>query len=83
MDDLRGLSPPQKVIGQVLAACTLVSIEALLGTGAWVSLSIPMLVFLVLWLVAIMNAFNLLDNTDGLAAVKKTLQMRMMQSFQN
>ncbi|MCZ6691358.1 MAG: hypothetical protein O7H41_17355 [Planctomycetota bacterium] len=64
VDDLRGLSPPQKLVGQFLAACTLVAVEVLVGGYAWGPLSIP--IFL-LWLVIITNAFNLLDNMDGLA----------------
>lgn len=63
-DDLRGLRPASKLIAQILAA--LLPIWAGLGipglhpiASFWVSL---------LWIVGITNAFNLLDNMDGLAA---------------
>ena len=64
VDDIRGLTPPQKVVGQVLAACALVATEVALGVYDWGPLTIPIFIF---WLVAITNAFNLLDNMDGLA----------------
>ena len=64
VDDLRGLSPAWKVVGQALAACTLIAIEAALGHYEWDPVTIPILL---LWIVAMTNAFNLLDNMDGLA----------------
>src|SRR5262245_60894861 len=64
-DDLRGLRPLHKLIGQILAA------TILLATGTTVEiidiqpLSSALVIF---WVIAITNAFNLLDNMDGLAA---------------
>jgi len=63
-DDLRGLSPLSKVIGQIGATAVL------LATGTTVEIVdvepiSSMLTFL--WIIAITNAFNLLDNMDGLA----------------
>lgn len=65
LDDFRHLAPSTKLVGQALIATT-----AAYG-GIHVEL-IPFapLAFLltVLWLVTLMNAVNLLDNMDGLAA---------------
>ncbi|MEW6581542.1 MAG: hypothetical protein AB1416_02115 [Actinomycetota bacterium] len=64
-DDLRGMKPLGKVIGQILAAAIL------LATGTTVEiidvepLSSAMTF---VWVILISNAFNLLDNMDGLAA---------------
>ncbi len=74
VDDVRGLPPIAKLIGQVGAAVVPVSF------GAWIDhFTFPFLgpvdlaVWLgaplsVLWIVAIMNMVNLLDGLDGLAA---------------
>jgi UDP-GlcNAc:undecaprenyl-phosphate/decaprenyl-phosphate GlcNAc-1-phosphate transferase len=74
LDDVREVSAPAKVAGQVLAACTL----GLAGVtmfyfrvpfADFVVLS-PDLGFLVtvLWVVGMANAVNLIDGLDGLAA---------------
>jgi len=73
IDDLRGLGPKTKLLGQFLAALSptlwggiwirsidLGGLE--LGLGGW---GIPLTL---LWLVGISNAVNLLDGLDGLAA---------------
>lgn len=64
-DDIRRLPPYTKLIGQLLVGCLLPlsGIRIELISSQW--LSIPLSV---LWFVLIMNAFNLLDNMDGLAA---------------
>lgn len=64
-DDVRGLRPTSKLVGQVVIGSGLalsdVRVEAI---------TIPPLAFLatVVWVVVIMNAVNLMDNMDGLAA---------------
>ncbi len=74
LDDLRDMSAPAKVAGQVLAA----TILCFLGT-TWTQFKLPLagLVFLspewtplltALWVIAITNAVNLIDGLDGLAA---------------
>jgi UDP-GlcNAc:undecaprenyl-phosphate GlcNAc-1-phosphate transferase len=70
VDDVRKLSPWAKIAGQVLAAavfCTFLSVAEgrpfrFLVGSAWVS--IPAMI---LWIVAVMNSFNLIDNMDGLS----------------
>jgi len=65
VDDFLHLKPSTKLIGQIAAACLLVY------TGVYFNiLGIPLLTIplTVLWVVGITNAFNLLDNMDGLAA---------------
>ena len=65
VDDLVGLKPFQKLIGQLLGAVVVVSFGLTLPcTG---SPAIDGAITL-LWLVGITNAVNLLDNMDGLAA---------------
>ena len=66
IDDLRGLNPLIRVVAEVVAAVLLfysgIRVE-MFPSGN------PMnLVMTVLWVVGITNAFNLLDNMDGLSA---------------
>jgi UDP-GlcNAc:undecaprenyl-phosphate GlcNAc-1-phosphate transferase len=69
IDDLIGLKPWQKLIGQLgaagLAYWAGVRVLGVAGvdTGAWWGL--PLTIF---WLIACTNAFNLVDGLDGLAA---------------
>ncbi len=65
VDDLRRLAPHTKLIGQLLIGCLVVFAGIRIELVQWSWLSIPLSV---LWLVFVMNAFNLLDNMDGLAA---------------
>jgi UDP-GlcNAc:undecaprenyl-phosphate GlcNAc-1-phosphate transferase len=72
-DDIRPLKPAHKLLGQLLIALVQVAfgVKASLGgelavySNALQFLSIPLTV---LWVVGISNAFNLLDNMDGLCA---------------
>ena len=65
VDDLLKLTPYQKLVGQV-AVAGLVSAGGITFEGVPLPLfAVPLTVF---WLVAITNAFNLLDNMDGLSA---------------
>jgi UDP-GlcNAc:undecaprenyl-phosphate/decaprenyl-phosphate GlcNAc-1-phosphate transferase len=64
-DDLRRLNPASKLVVESIAAAGALFVGYRLGwTG---SLTIDSLLTL-LWLVGLANAFNLLDNMDGLAA---------------
>ena len=64
IDDVKGLSPLQKVIAQILATASL------LATGTTVEIVGGPLgtILTFVWVIAITNAMNLLDNMDGLAA---------------
>lgn len=65
LDDFRGLAPTTKLVGQMMVAAMLVF------GGIRVELvDLPPVSFLLtaFWVVAIMNALNLMDNMDGLAA---------------
>jgi UDP-GlcNAc:undecaprenyl-phosphate GlcNAc-1-phosphate transferase len=64
VDDLRGLSPRAKLAGQVAAALLLVSF----GVEAGSLSHYPAIVLVIVWVVAITNSLNLLDNMDGLSA---------------
>jgi UDP-GlcNAc:undecaprenyl-phosphate/decaprenyl-phosphate GlcNAc-1-phosphate transferase len=65
LDDLRPLKPQTKLTAQLLVAAAAVSTGLRLPvTGViWLDVLVSLL-----WLVALSNAFNLLDNMDGLAA---------------
>jgi UDP-GlcNAc:undecaprenyl-phosphate GlcNAc-1-phosphate transferase len=65
VDDLRPLKPQTKLTAQLLVATSVVSAGLRLPvTGVvWCDVLLSLL-----WLVALANAFNLLDNMDGLAA---------------
>ncbi len=64
-DDRRGLSPAAKLIAEIAAATALLlaGVAVALPVPAWVNAGLT-----VAWVVGISNAFNLLDNMDGLAA---------------
>jgi UDP-GlcNAc:undecaprenyl-phosphate GlcNAc-1-phosphate transferase len=64
LDDLRGLPPRAKLAGQLLAALPLVAFGFEPG-GVSPFLGAPLVV---LWVVAVTNSMNLLDNMDGLSA---------------
>lgn len=69
IDDYRGLRPSVKLAGQITAAL----IMSFTGTrfGQLLGHDIPApvdCVLVVIWLVAIINAFNLIDGLDGLAS---------------
>jgi len=74
IDDLVGLSPRQKLVGEVMAAATgvivgnmsLTSLGNLFGMGE-VQLGLFAIPFAIFSIVGVMNAINLLDGLDGLA----------------
>jgi len=68
-DDIRGLRPRTKLVGQIIAAVLI----CLSGTrfGKLFGIELPPLLdgaLVVLWIVAVINAFNLIDGLDGLAS---------------
>ena len=69
VDDVRGMKPLIKLGGQTLAALLM----AIWGThfGPVLNYNLPPLIdglLVIIWLVAIINAFNLIDGLDGLAS---------------
>jgi len=66
IDDIEGLKPETKILGQVLVTLPLITL------GIRITLFIPNFyisgLITLVWMVAIINAFNLLDNMDGLSA---------------
>jgi UDP-GlcNAc:undecaprenyl-phosphate GlcNAc-1-phosphate transferase len=65
VDDVYHLTPARKFAGQLLAASLLISLGVVYPLFGNMVVNV---VVTVLWLVGITNAFNLLDNMDGLAA---------------
>lgn len=73
LDDTRGLSPRIKLLGQIIAASTIIPFglqvhyitNPLTGNILYLgAFSIPLTIF---WVVAVTNAVNLIDGLDGLA----------------
>ena len=65
IDDLKGISPLQKIISQFICAICI----CLAGDGVSIfQIEVLDWSITVLWVVGITNAFNLLDNMDGLTA---------------
>jgi UDP-GlcNAc:undecaprenyl-phosphate GlcNAc-1-phosphate transferase len=64
-DDVRPLRPPVKLVLQIALAVVLVHLGFALRLTAVPALNLLITVF---WIVGVTNAFNLLDNMDGLAA---------------
>lgn len=64
VDDLKGLSPQAKLIGQIICASLTVT------SGVMIRMIPPIIAIpvTILWIVGITNSFNLLDNMDGLSA---------------
>lgn len=69
IDDIRGLKPLTKLLSQMAAATIMFS--AGISAGQIFGFTLPVAVDLaatVLWFLVIINAFNLIDGMDGLAA---------------
>ncbi|MEW6272055.1 MAG: hypothetical protein AB1689_22465 [Thermodesulfobacteriota bacterium] len=64
-DDVRPLRPQTKLLGQILAAAAVAALGFELRLTAY---PVVNTLLTMLWIVALTNAFNLLDNMDGLAA---------------
>lgn len=65
VDDARGLAPLMKLVGQVAIGLLLLGVGVVIQGGLPLWLGLPLSL---LWFVGLMNAFNLLDGMDGLAA---------------
>jgi len=74
VDDVKGISPKVKLLGQLLASLVLVyggfSVQFITNpfNGGIISLGIFAVPVTVLWLTGISNAVNLIDGLDGLSA---------------
>jgi len=64
-DDLRGLSAPWKLLGQVLATLLLILQGVFVRFTGFSALNIALTLF---WVIGVTNAFNLVDSMDGLAS---------------
>ncbi len=65
LDDVVRLRAQLKFVLQLLAGVTLLSFGGLLDVSRWYVANVVLTLF---WFVALTNAFNLLDNMDGVAA---------------
>jgi len=64
-DDIFNMDPQHKLAGQVIIAAILIFFGYRLG---WTDSQTINLLLSIIWIVGITNAFNLLDNMDGLAS---------------
>ncbi len=64
-DDFKPMKPPLKLLGQIIASCIVISLGIYFRFLENQLLSYLLTIF---WIIGITNAFNLLDNMDGLAA---------------
>lgn len=65
IDDLYNMAPHSKLVGQIVIASTLVFFGYRFG---WTDSETTNLLLSIFWVVGITNAYNLLDNMDGLAS---------------
>lgn len=70
VDDVVRLKPQLKFLFQALAGITLIGTGAILPVTPWFGANVVVTLF---WFVAVTNAFNLLDNMDGVAAGVATI----------
>ncbi|MDD2335480.1 MAG: MraY family glycosyltransferase [Geobacteraceae bacterium] len=83
IDDLYGLSPKKKFIGQIIACIititvghiTISSLGNLFGFGTLMVPELLTVPFTILAVVGIINAFNLMDGLDGLAGGISTIAL--------
>jgi len=64
-DDFKGLTPQVKFIGQIIISALLISTGVVIEIIPYPVVSIPITF---LWFLGLTNAFNLIDNMDGLSA---------------
>lgn len=72
VDDLKQISPPAKLVGQILAAAVVIALGYTTQFFSprienTVVAQLPNILVTFFWLVGITNAINLIDNMDGLA----------------
>ncbi|MDP3787233.1 MAG: hypothetical protein Q8R05_06800 [Candidatus Omnitrophota bacterium] len=65
IDDIKGLNPQNKIIGQIVCASLAIIFGVIIKIIPLPIVAIPLTI---LWIVGIANAFNLLDNMDGLSS---------------
>jgi len=64
-DDLSGLRPVTKLLSQIIAACVAVFTGNVFDFGGHELFAVLLTIF---WIASLTNAFNLIDNMDGLCA---------------
>lgn len=75
IDDFITIKPASKLIGQIIGASIAVYLGHRLVVPGFELLSVPLTIF---WIVAITNAYNLIDNMDGLAAGVGVISLAFM-----
>lgn len=63
-DDIVHIKPYTKLVGQIIIASLLLTFGVGIKVIPYPLIAMPLTIF---WIVAVMNAFNLLDNMDGLS----------------
>ena len=65
IDDRKGMKPIPKMIGQLLSCLLFIFSNDVMGTMGPIWISLPIML---IWMIGLMNAFNFLDNMDGVLA---------------
>jgi len=78
VDDVVRLRPSTKLVAQVVAACLLVAlgVEARFVENRLITIPLT-----IVWVVAVTNAFNLIDNMDGLCAGVGTIAAAALAAY--
>ncbi len=63
IDDRFGMKPKPKLLGQLISCMTFIYFNGLMTIFGPIYFTLPILIF---WMIGLMNAFNFLDNMDGI-----------------
>jgi len=77
-DDVSNLRPVTKLLGQIIAACIAVSTGIHFNFGEYQFLAVILTVF---WIASVTNAFNLIDNMDGLCVGTASISGLVLSAY--
>ena len=77
-DDVSSLRPVTKLLGQIIAACIAVSAGIHFNFGGYQLFAVVLTIF---WIASVTNAFNLIDNMDGLCAGTACISGLVLSAF--
>jgi UDP-GlcNAc:undecaprenyl-phosphate GlcNAc-1-phosphate transferase len=77
-DDVSSLRPVTKLLGQIIAACIAVATGIHFNFGGYQLFAVVLTIF---WIASVTNAFNLIDNMDGLCAGTACISGLVLSAF--
>jgi len=77
-DDVSSLRPVTKLLGQIIAACIAVATGIHFNFGGHQLFAVVLTIF---WIASVTNAFNLIDNMDGLCAGTACISGLVLSAF--